>query len=162
MLILAELGPTLAAGASPGGATHFMLVSTLVFPAGVFDVRTHSGLKAVDIMKLEALSQTAVLPLAGAPGTPMTVGRDATANVVLPHPTVSKLHARVQLTAPGVVRVVDAGSRNGTFVGNERIPPGDENARDVRVGDTVTFGVVHARIVDYAELRSMHEALAAT
>lgn len=162
MLILADLGPSLAAGAAPNGASHFMLVSTLVFPAGVFDVRTHSGLKAIDMMKLEALSQTAVLPLRARTGGPaMTVGRDATADIVLPHPTISKAHARVQVIEPAVVRVVDAGSRNGTYVGNERLPPGDEHARDVRVGETITFGVVHARIVDFAELRSMHDALAA-
>ncbi|MGH8989983.1 MAG: FHA domain-containing protein, partial [Acidimicrobiia bacterium] len=55
-----------------------------------------------------------------APGSHM-VGRGPDADVVLDHPTVSPVHARVQVTDTGAVAVVDAGSKNGTTLEGYRL-----------------------------------------
>lgn len=51
----------------------------------------------------------------------IVLGRGTNADVVLGHPLVSRLHARIELTDDGLV-VTDLGSRNGTFIGNRRLP----------------------------------------
>ncbi|HBP22070.1 MAG TPA: hypothetical protein DEA08_30350 [Planctomycetes bacterium] len=67
------------------------------------------------------------------PNVPVTIGRSRSqAELVLPHPNVSRAHAR--LTRVGdQVRVEDLGSSNGTYVGSTRVPqsgylihPGEE------------------------------------
>lgn len=45
-----------------------------------------------------------------------TCGRDANCDLVLEHPTVSRVHATIELAGDGRVWVVDKGSRNGTFL----------------------------------------------
>lgn len=67
------------------------------------------------------------------PGVPITIGRSRSqADLVLPHPNVSRAHARLTRVG-GQVRVEDLGSSNGTFVGATRVPksgymihPGEE------------------------------------
>ena len=45
-----------------------------------------------------------------------TVGRDPTASVVLPHDTVSRVHAELIPVAGGQVYVTDCASTGGTFI----------------------------------------------
>ena len=52
----------------------------------------------------------------------LRVGRSDTADVVISHQSISKVHARIH-TRRRRVAVVDAGSANGTFVNGTRIPP---------------------------------------
>jgi hypothetical protein len=64
------------------------------------------------------------------PGEPAQIGRDPANTIVLDDPTVSRRHARVELTDEGIV-LTDLGSSNGTFVNGARIEravlkPGDE------------------------------------
>lgn len=55
-------------------------------------------------------------------GTPAHLGRDATGEIVLRDPGVSRLHARIEeSTAEGRLFLVDAGSRLGVFVAGARI-----------------------------------------
>jgi pSer/pThr/pTyr-binding forkhead associated (FHA) protein len=70
-----------------------------------------------------------------------TCGRDPGCDLVLEHPTLSRLQARLELAADGLVWVHDAGSSNGTFV--------NRNDAWVRVkkvvlciGDRIRFGDV--------------------
>ena len=63
----------------------------------------------------------------------MVVGREG--DVRLPHPGVSRRHARLLVTADRVV-VDDLGSTNGTFVGVERV----KEPTAMNEGDTVAFG----------------------
>jgi pSer/pThr/pTyr-binding forkhead associated (FHA) protein len=44
------------------------------------------------------------------------IGRAEDCDMVLDHPSVSRLHATVQATPEGYLAVVDAGSSNGTFL----------------------------------------------
>ena len=45
-----------------------------------------------------------------------TIGRDPTASVVLPHDTVSRIHAELIPVAGGQVYVTDCASTGGTFI----------------------------------------------
>jgi pSer/pThr/pTyr-binding forkhead associated (FHA) protein len=57
--------------------------------------------------------------------------------MVIEHPHVSKNHCRVQVSSEGV-EVVDLRSTNGTFFGDQRLPPHTpvlwRNGRTLRVG----------------------------
>jgi DNA-binding winged helix-turn-helix (wHTH) protein len=50
----------------------------------------------------------------------MTIGRSDTCDIVIPHSTVSRLHARISLEHDRYV-LADAGSANGTYVDGERV-----------------------------------------
>ena len=64
-------------------------------------------------------------------GDRVTVGSSLTNDVVVTEPSVSRVHAIVQLVG-GTWMVEDCGSRNGTYVAGKRIPslhplrPGEE------------------------------------
>lgn len=65
---------------------------------------------------------------------PMTVGRADDNDLVLPDPEVSRRHARLEPAGSGW-RVVDLGSRNGTWLNGERI-----DDAIIAAGDEVAFG----------------------
>lgn len=65
----------------------------------------------------------------------VVLGRDPASDVALRHPVVSKAHAEVVAEGEGFA-VRDLGSRNGTFVGGERVT----KPRRLAVGDVVTVG----------------------
>jgi len=66
-------------------------------------------------------------------------GREASCEFVLEHPTVSRLHARIELADNGLVFLQDTDSRNGTFLNRN-----DSWIRVKRVtlciGDRIRFG----------------------
>jgi len=68
-----------------------------------------------------------------------TCGREPSCDLVLEDSTLSRLHARIELAADGLVFIDDAGSSNGTFVNRN-----DSWIRVRRVtlciGDRVRFG----------------------
>jgi serine phosphatase RsbU (regulator of sigma subunit)/pSer/pThr/pTyr-binding forkhead associated (FHA) protein len=69
----------------------------------------------------------------------MTLGRSSTNDLPLSDRTLSRVHARLERSDSGQIRVVDLGSRNGTTVNNVRITepvtlkPGDR----VQLGETL-------------------------
>ncbi len=71
-----------------------------------------------------------------------TIGREASADIVIADPEVSRAHARL-VTKPGGVIIEDLGSTNGTFVNKQRITapraisPGDE----ITLGESIVLGV---------------------
>ncbi len=71
-----------------------------------------------------------------------TLGRKDAADgltIEIDHPTTSSRHAAILASArPGRIKVEDLGSTNGTFVDDERIPPGTK--RELRDGQSVRFG----------------------
>jgi len=71
---------------------------------------------------------------------PVTIGRAAESDVLIPDVTVSRLHAELTATAEGIV-VRDLGSSNGTAINGARIASGT-----VFPGDTITFGKVSYRL----------------
>jgi hypothetical protein len=78
----------------------------------------------------------------------ITVGRTANNDVVVEDVQISKFHAffRVQGNA---VELADAGSRNGTFLGELRLQPKGP-AVPVRFGDHIRFGELKFILLDAA------------
>jgi DNA-binding winged helix-turn-helix (wHTH) protein len=70
-----------------------------------------------------------------------TLGRSDSCAVVIPHPIVSRLHARIELQHDRYL-LFDAGSANGTFVNGERI----EHGRNLSTGDTIWLGSSEAAL----------------
>lgn len=65
----------------------------------------------------------------------LTIGRDASCDIVLPSRLVSRRHARIECSV-GSCRVVDLQSSNGTFVNDRRVSQATLNAGDrLRIGD---------------------------
>ncbi|WZN63651.1 SMAD/FHA domain-containing protein [Chloropicon roscoffensis] len=76
---------------------------------------------------------TAITLMAGT----SVVGRDEASDLIIPIPTVSGSHAKVEVLGDSVY-VTDLKSTNGTFVQDEKIKP--ETKTEVKVGQSVTFG----------------------
>lgn len=79
----------------------------------------------------------------------MLVGRGSDADVVVNDPAVSRKHAMF-LCAPEGVALVDAGSANGTFIGEARVPAQQpiplKDGTEIRVGQvTITFQAARAQ-----------------
>jgi hypothetical protein len=76
-------------------------------------------------------------------GRRVNVGRASDSDLSLPHPSVSKIHAALQMNREGTLLVTDTGSTNGTFINGRRLAYGE--ARTVEDGDVVAFGDVEVR-----------------
>jgi ABC-type multidrug transport system ATPase subunit len=63
------------------------------------------------------------------------IGRSPDNEIVVPDPSVSRRHANLRISPTGRHRIVDMGSRNGTFVNGVRVSQAALNDND-----TVTFG----------------------
>lgn len=70
------------------------------------------------------------------------VGRDRRDTVVIRSPEVSRHHARLVVTG-GVVTLEDLGSKNGTYVGTQRVT----GVVEIFAGDELLIGTVKARLV---------------
>jgi serine/threonine protein kinase len=67
-------------------------------------------------------------------GADVMVGRDRTCSIVVPHPAVSRRHARITVEGASCV-LEDLKSANGTYVNNARV-----DRVKLKVGDVVRFG----------------------
>jgi pSer/pThr/pTyr-binding forkhead associated (FHA) protein len=74
------------------------------------------------------------------PGPSLTIGRGAANGLVLPHPTISGVHARIDWIGTHYA-ISDLGSMNGTFVGDTPVPRAPETL-PLTNGDTVRLGAV--------------------
>jgi len=63
------------------------------------------------------------------------IGRLATSDVRLEDDKVSRMHAVIEVTAPGEVFIIDLGSASGTLVNGEKV-----NKRKLQTGDQVQLG----------------------
>ena len=87
----------------------------------------------------------------------ITVGRAPNNDVVLQDGQVSKFHAWFR-QGPAGMELVDAGSRNGTYVDEKRLP-GRSSGLVVRTGQTLRFGDLAFRYLDAATLWAAARAL---
>lgn len=70
---------------------------------------------------------------------PTTVGKaQAYVDVVLPDPSVSRVHARIYKGEEGCIEIRDLDSTNGTFINGTRLEPNEK--KRVHRGDEVRFG----------------------
>jgi TonB family protein len=63
------------------------------------------------------------------------IGRLATSDIRLEDEKVSRMHAVIEVTAPGEVFIIDLGSASGTLVNGEKV-----NKRKLQTGDQVQLG----------------------
>jgi len=84
-----------------------------------------------------------------------TCGRDPGSDLVLEHPTLSRLHARLELAADGRVWVHDAGSSNGTFVNRNDAWMRIRKAV-LCIGDRVRFGEVEVPLSELMAVFGRH------
>ncbi|HEX8950905.1 MAG TPA: FHA domain-containing protein, partial [Polyangia bacterium] len=76
----------------------------------------------------------------------ITIGRTDNNDLVVPDEQVSKFHAFFRIVGDRV-ELSDAGSRNGTFVGNRRLESRGASA-PVSPGDRCAFGAVEFQLFD--------------
>lgn len=76
----------------------------------------------------------------------ITVGRTGNNDLVVADVSVSKFHAFFSQSPRGL-ELADAGSKNGTWVGADELPPRGDG-RAVKLGDRLRFGRVGFTVVD--------------
>jgi hypothetical protein len=91
-----------------------------------------------------------LLEVSKAPGNPyperISIGRARNCDLVMRHPSVSKLHAHFRVRAANKLDLVDLGSQNGTFINGRSLQP---NVPEwVGAGDALLFGAVTTKLVD--------------
>jgi len=79
-------------------------------------------------------------------GDTKTLGRAAQADIVVDHPSLSRLHARLHVDADDVLSVDDLESTNGVLVNGVRYPESR-----LHEGDRVLFGSVEYVVISGAE-----------
>lgn len=85
----------------------------------------------------------------------VSVGRTQNCDVWIPDESVSKLHALVREHRGGH-QIVDAGSRNQTFVNREPVPKrGEGEARELMSGVEVCFGTVETVFYSAVDFRTL-------
>ncbi len=80
----------------------------------------------------------------------ISLGRARNCDVVLRHPSVSKLHAHVRHDDAGHWTLHDAGSHNGVQVSGRPVPK--DGAAPIAAGDSVTLGALTLQVTDAAGL----------
>ena len=55
--------------------------------------------------------------------TEMVLGKGSASDIIIPNPIISRTHAKI-ICSRGVCTLQDLGSKNGTFVGDDKIPAG--------------------------------------
>jgi two-component system response regulator AtoC len=85
---------------------------------------------------LLVMSETGTFKCALPPTGEVTIGRDALCNVRVDDAGVSRHHATLRIGAN--LELLDLGSRNGTLIGDHRVPPNE--AAEVSLGDAIRIG----------------------
>jgi len=80
-----------------------------------------------------------------------TLGRNASCDIPVPHPTVSRVHAEIE-PAENAFRIQDLSSRNGTCVNGKRI-----SRASFAVGDVLLLGAVTVEVVPTSALPTLPE-----
>lgn len=85
----------------------------------------------------------------------ISVGRATNNDLILRHPSVSKLHAHFQVLLEGgreELRLSDAGSANGTLSNGRQVGASPDAAAPVAPADRLQFGDVRCELLDAGSL----------
>lgn len=138
------------------GAHFFVITCELVAPSG--PMRTASDLGRARTLELE----TFVVPVVPQPGSQLpfvSIGRLEGNDIEIADISVSKFHAFVRVV-DGVALLLDANSKNGTFVNDAPVATRRAGAPTALVsGDRVRFGSVTTSFVDAAALHTLVRTL---
>lgn len=78
------------------------------------------------------------------------IGRHPDNDIIIRHPGVSEQHVELRRSLPGPYRIVDLGSRNGTYVNGTRVTQQELAEGDIiTIGDAVTFQLSGSRLIQY-------------
>jgi hypothetical protein len=80
----------------------------------------------------------------------ISIGRALNCDVVLLLPTVSKVHAHIQLEGPSAFTLRDNDASNFTFVNGRKLEP--KSASKVKIGDEISFGTLDLEFIDSQRL----------
>jgi len=125
------------------------------------DYRTTARHQLIDAETEVAIDLSGqVLPLVRSEQNPysskLAVGRTKNCDLRIDHNSISRLHALLLLGDGGTVRIVDAGSSNGTRVNGNAV---GKEGMPLSFGDVVTFGSVPTQFVSedllYQALRNL-------
>jgi len=84
----------------------------------------------------------------------VTIGRASNNDVVIPDPSVSRMHAMVKRGDDGIFLMLDAGSSNGTTInGNSVLARGNGPPSQFKPGDNLRLGRVEFTFVDAPSLQ---------
>jgi hypothetical protein len=144
-----QLGSHVLVGTLPGNDDPWAYRTTRV--------RTPGGTQVSNLQELRDSLQMHMQVWAVKKGADQTarnqvlIGRSTGTDVVLSHPSVSKLHARISLNPEGAV-LQDAGSANGTFANGEQV---NTPRYSIKNGDRIRFGQVELVFLATASLVEM-------
>jgi pSer/pThr/pTyr-binding forkhead associated (FHA) protein len=120
-----------------------------VVQIGIFTLKLHLH----HIVSGQGVPKTQKLALHGQAS--LTIGRDRVNDIVLPHPVVSRKHARITRTGgDGEYKIEDLGSTNGTFVNGKRVV----EPRTLYRGDSIHIGPIKL-IFEVEKLTAIDESL---
>lgn len=127
----ALLGPAQLIGTPPEGAeSGDWSFQTRAMSHGIASVRVGIDLWRAVIFPVRKTTRTF-------PHT-ILIGRAGSSDVLIDHPSISKLHARIRRAPDGSYALQDAGSRNGTELAGKRLGSGEVSlapGASLRLGD---------------------------
>ncbi len=138
------------------GEHFFVVTCELVAPMG--PMRTASDLGRARTLEME----TFVMPVVAQPGSQLpfvSIGRLDGNDIEIADISVSKFHAFVRVV-DGVALLLDANSKNGTFVNDAPVATRRAGAPTaLKSGDRVRFGSVSTSFIDAAALHTLVRTL---
>lgn len=93
---------------------------------------------SLEVIKSGVVVEALPLPVDASKSFVVAGRMEPACDLVLQHPSISRVHAALQFDAHGVLFLRDLGSTHGTFVNKKRLPA-DEFVR-LHIGDVVAFG----------------------
>lgn len=136
----------------------FLLVGQLSFPSEKVDFETcdaHNYLARLTRTSRSDQDELRVLPIEKSSRNPYTdrisLGRARNCDIVIRHPSVSKLHAHIRVEGDGGYTIADVGSHNGTRVDDRVLVP--HTPEPLTIGSVISFGTVVTQVLNGERLR---------
>lgn len=99
---------------------------------GLFDETSTTAQAAAHLVQMNTGKAFAIQE-----GAELVIGKGSQANIIVSNPIISRAHAKISFRG-GVCTIQDLGSKNGTFVGDQKLPSGGSTI--VPNGAYITLG----------------------